>query len=87
MRVWMRDKCYWLRFVRVPARGCDGIVKYWKREIRIGRGLRGKKRLELLIHEPIHACLPDLNEEAVDHTARAISDLLYALGYRAKSAR
>ena len=47
-------------------------------------GRERKKRifLESLIHEVIHAFLPDLPEETVDRIAKAIAALLWRIGYR-----
>lgn len=50
-------------------------------------GLRGRQRLVVLIHEALHAALWDLDEEAVDETAGAITRLLWADGYRRTARR
>jgi len=44
--------------------------------------LVGERRLEVLIHEMLHACYWDLDEEAIDITARDIARVLFRLGYR-----
>jgi len=38
--------------------------------------------LRNIIHESLHACLWDLDEDAVDETANDIASLLNRLGYR-----
>ena len=42
----------------------------------------GFARLDTIIHESMHACVPDLDEEAVDETSEDIAKLLWRLGYR-----
>ena len=49
-------------------------------EIRIDPSLCGPKRAEILIHEALHACLPDISEESVTDTAVDITKLLEAEG-------
>jgi hypothetical protein len=41
-----------------------------------------KVLMEVAIHEGLHACLWDLNEEPVHDTARDISSFLWRLGFR-----
>jgi hypothetical protein len=53
------------------------------REIWISSTLTGQNMLETLIHELLHASYPDLNEDAVNATARDIATVLWELGYRA----
>lgn len=53
------------------------------RTVRISKKARGKKRLEVLIHEMQHACnFFPLSEEYVKHTSRDIANALWRLGYR-----
>jgi len=44
--------------------------------------LRGKKHLEIIIHEKLHLIFPDLEEEAIKRHGKSISDLLWSEGYR-----
>jgi hypothetical protein len=48
--------------------------------ISMGRGTRGE--LEIAIHESLHVCAWDLDEECVSETARDIAKLLWRLGWR-----
>lgn len=50
--------------------------------IQIARSLRGKRLLEILVHESLHASIPLLEETAVDDTARDIARVLYLAGVR-----
>lgn len=44
--------------------------------------LRGEERLEVLIHEMLHASCWDLAEESVERAAVEIARALWRLGYR-----
>ena len=63
-----------------------GFIR-WKRAkdprkggtIRIRKGMPEYRTLDTVIHELIHAALPDLEEEAVEETANAISFVLMDL--------
>ena len=61
---------------------CWGETDLSKREIRVEESLKGKKRLEILIHELLHACLPILEEECVDQMGKDIANVLWKDGYR-----
>ena len=52
----------------------DGICRYDKRRIVINRGATCCL-LDVLAHELIHACLPDIHEEAVASTATIIANV------------
>lgn len=46
--------------------------------------LRGQRRLEVEIHEALHALYPSLSEEAVTQGAADLRRVLWKLGYRLK---
>jgi hypothetical protein len=50
--------------------------------IQIRRSLKGVNLLDTVVHELLHAALPQLDEETVDTTARSIAKGLHALQYR-----
>jgi len=50
--------------------------------IKIDNGLAGLHRLNVIIHESLHACIWDMDEEAIDETASSVASLLWKLGYR-----
>lgn len=84
MRVTLRGKTYTLVFIPMPRQidgRCDAPTTLKKR-ITIKKTLVGERRLEVLIHEMLHACYWDLDEEAIDITARDIARVLFRLGYR-----
>ena len=45
-------------------------------------GLRGELRLDVLIHEMLHACFWDVREEGIEEAATDISHCLWRIGYR-----
>jgi hypothetical protein len=46
--------------------------------------MRNRKKLEVTIHELLHACFPDLTELVIDAASIDISKVLWALDYREK---
>lgn len=50
--------------------------------IRIRSTLTAKRRLEVLVHEVLHASLPVLAEEAVQRTGENLSKVLWRIGWR-----
>jgi len=50
--------------------------------IRIRPSLKGRQELDTYIHEMLHACLWDLDEEAITDSATDIARALWRLGYR-----
>jgi hypothetical protein len=58
-----------------------GICDYVKKEIRIAKGQSRESELDTVVHEILHAALPDADEIAVHTTANAIAQALFRLGY------
>ena len=71
------------RFLWETVRGnAVGYAERPGQTIQIDPRYCGRELLETIIHESLHACLWDLDEEAVTMTARDIARLLWRLGYR-----
>jgi len=66
------------------------LVKVWgyahtdKNIIELSHKLKGRKHLEILLHEIIHIYFPDYDEESVKEYAKAMSLLIWRQGYRRK---
>ena len=60
---------------------CDPPSKKGK-EIRIYKGLKGEQRLEVLIHEMLHAADWSKDESWVNDTSKDIARVLTRLGYK-----
>ena len=72
-----------LRFSKLPChiRGlCDPPEKK-KKAIQIDKKLEGEEKLEVLLHEMLHAGLWDLSEEAVEELATDLARELTKIGY------
>jgi len=73
------------RLGRVKQRGelggCEG-PHVPGREIDIPADGDTENELSTIIHEALHACLWDIDEEAIDTTADDIARLLWRLGWR-----
>lgn len=85
MKIRLRGKTYSVvkaDLGRVRLGECD-YPEYKHPEIRLSSTLKGEKRkLEILIHECLHACCWDLDESVVAETAADIANALYKLGAR-----
>jgi hypothetical protein len=71
-----------------PMVDSDGLCEKepWapKKHIWIDPTWPGEYMLELLLHEMLHCCYPDLEEDAIATTAKSIAKVLWDLGYRAE---
>lgn len=59
-----------------------GMTVFGEKTIYIAENLADKIRLETLIHEALHACIPDLGEDAVSESAEGIAKLLWDDSWR-----
>ena len=77
----LRRKVWELIYVEMEDLGlCDAPDRRSKK-IKINKQLSGRIKLEIIIHEALHACAWDLDEEAVSETAKDISRLLWRERY------
>jgi len=83
MRIKVLGKLWQLRFApNMANRGdCDQPDQRGK-EIRISSSLRGEQRLEVLIHEMVHAAGWHIDETFVARFAKDAARALWRLGYR-----
>lgn len=51
-------------------------------KILIYDGLKGRARLEIELHEALHACFPQIDEDVITQAGRDVSRILWTLGYR-----
>lgn len=61
---------------------CDDPKWDGDRVIAIHRRLRGKRRVEIIVHELLHALFWHLSEGVVEEAARDIAEVLWKFGYR-----
>lgn len=50
--------------------------------IRIRQAVEGRDRMDLILHEALHAIYPDESETKVGRSATELANLLWACGYR-----
>ena len=82
MRVRIGGKYYELIDCRMTDNGCcDGPHIPGKR-IRINKSLKGEARLEILLHEFLHAADWSKDEEWIEETARDFARALTRQGYK-----
>lgn len=67
---------------RPGCRGSARIATVRNKEIRVDSQLRGEERLEVLIHEMVHAAGWHIDEQFVERFAEGVSRALWRLGYR-----
>lgn len=85
MRVAVRGHHWELIFVeRLPSGDCGEMdpIGVPGKEIRVSLHQTDIDIIDTLIHELLHAALPDTCEEAVTETATDIAKVLYRLGVR-----
>ena len=88
MRVDIRGKRWNLEMLDyLPDGSCGSIdpPDTPQKRIHIGLNQTPLDVLDTIIHECLHAAIPDLDEEAVTETATDIAKVLYRMGYRQKS--
>lgn len=73
----------WLWRYSILKGFADGWTEFERSKVLIHSALKGRKRLEIELHEGLHASLgPNISEECVTQTAKDLSMILYRLGYR-----
>ena len=88
MRIRILGKWWQLRFVPTlgsidqPNRGDCNAPDVRGKSIRVLSSLTGEERLEVLIHEMLHAADWHRSEEWVDQTAKDLARALTRLGYK-----
>ena len=88
IRIKILGKVWRLRFApNMANRGdCDPPQQSGK-EIRVSSALRDEERLEILIHEFVHAAGWHIDETFVERFARDAARALWRLGYRDQEVR
>lgn len=87
MRIRILGKFWTLRFVPTlgsadsPKRGDCDAPEAKNKSVRVLSGLRGEERLEVLLHEMLHAADWHRSEEWVSETAKDMARALTRLGY------
>ena len=87
MRIKILGKVWKLRFApNMSARGDCQPPTMPGKEIRISSTLHGEERLEVLIHEFVHAAGWHIDETFVEQFAHDTARALWRLGYRDEEA-
>ncbi len=81
MKVEFRHNTFDVKYIR-RATSVDGEIGQIDRVININSNLKPDVIMEAEIHEALHACLPDMAEDAVGDTGRDIAAFLWRRGYR-----
>jgi hypothetical protein len=81
MEASFRGKPYRVTFSKLPPDRL-GQCDFNRGKIKVSKALRGLALMDTEVHEALHACFPDLCEEAVEESARDITSYLWRRGYR-----
>lgn len=85
MKIKILDKIWELKFLKLNKRHergrCDSPFSPNKK-ILIDSRLEGEEKLEVLIHEMLHAAFWNIDEWYIDKSAKDISHVLWRLGYK-----
>lgn len=81
MRCRLRGR-YWTIIRGKLDRTQDGLCDASKRLITVRPSLTGERELDVLIHEMLHACHWDLDEQAISETASDLARVLTRMGFR-----
>lgn len=82
MRVVIRGVQWIIRQSTRALKDKWGWCDWERRSITLCRSLRGKRHLDTVIHELLHAEFPDLDESVVCESATDITNVLWKMGYR-----
>jgi hypothetical protein len=83
MKIKILNKIWELVFLsNLKDRGsCDSPYSRNKK-IRIWKGLKDEEKLEVLIHEMLHAAFWQIDEHYIAEAAKDIAKILWKLGYK-----
>ena len=82
-KIWIGGERWRIRVCPVPV-SIFGDCDYQTKTIRVSDKLHGEDRLNVILHELIHARWPDLSEDAVEEFADELAGIVYAHGFRHK---
>jgi hypothetical protein len=81
----LRGKRYKFLRTKLLPKDSWGICtdpSFTKREIKVHKNLKGLKEFEVIVHEMLHACFWDIDEQVIKQVGIDISRALWDLGYR-----
>lgn len=81
MEILVRGIRWTMRFTRLRG-SADGWCYYKEKKILICNKLRGIRRLDVVVHELLHAHNVEMSEDDVARTASGVARVLWDLGYR-----
>ena len=85
MRIQVQGKYWNLKFVRINSEKqighCDS-PELPNRTIKIDNRLKGEEKLEVIVHELLHAAGWHIDEEFVEQFGIDVARVLWRLGYR-----
>lgn len=77
-----RTKSIKVRYSKLGRERVWGLAHMGDDVIELDERLKGRKHLEILLHEAVHLLLPDAEEEEVIEMSVRLTRLLWSEGYR-----
>ena len=77
-----RGKRFKVIFRAPKNRNHIGLCNYETKEIELHPKIDGIDKLDCIIHEALHVCMPDILDDVIDESATDIAKLLWKLNYR-----
>jgi hypothetical protein len=87
MRVELRGKRWSLLVIERLPDGSHGEIDPYdspRKQIRIASNQTALDALDTVLHECLHACFPDIDEDAITESATDIAKVLHRMGCRLK---
>lgn len=81
MEILVKGIRWTLRFTRLRG-SADGWCYFTEKKILVCKKLRGVRRLDVIVHELLHAHNQSMPEHDVSRTASGVAKVLWDLGYR-----
>ena len=85
MKIRLRGKWWKVLFKPLAKQGGKyvwGTIDMDARTITFHSKAKGQNLMDVVIHEGLHACFWDIDEEAIDQSAQDITRLLVKLGFK-----
>jgi hypothetical protein len=77
-----RGKRYTVKDVSLAPAGCLGYCDWGNKRVYVPVAGDTLADLDAIIHEGLHACFPDMCEDAINESATSLAVMLWRLGWQ-----
>jgi hypothetical protein len=78
-----RRRSIHVEFKKLARNRAWGLAHHDGHYIEVDERLRGKKRMEIIVHECLHLLFPDASEKEIETKSIILTNTLWQQGYRA----